>query len=53
MEDLPQHGGDTQQVIARLSAESRARPDAPVELVLDTARMQLFDPAGGRSLTAR
>ncbi len=52
MEDLPQHGGDSQQVVARLSAASGARPDAEVNLVLDMAHMQLFDPAGGRSLTA-
>jgi multiple sugar transport system ATP-binding protein len=51
MEDLPQHGGDSQQVIARLSAESRARPDARVSLVLDTDHLQLFDPAQGGSLT--
>ena len=51
MEDLPQHGGDSQQVIARLSAESRARPDRSVDLVLDTDHLQLFDPAQGKSLT--
>src|SRR5215210_3337016 len=33
MEDLPQHGsGDTQQVVARLSAASSARPNAEVNL---------------------
>jgi multiple sugar transport system ATP-binding protein len=50
MEDLPQHGGDTQQVVARLSAASEARPGKTVEIVLDTTHMQLFDPKGGRSL---
>ena len=52
MDDLPQHGGDSQQVVARLSATSSARPDGRVNLVLDMAHLQLFDAAGGRSLTA-
>jgi multiple sugar transport system ATP-binding protein len=52
MEDLPQHGsGDTQQVVARLSAASSAKPNARVNLVLDTTHLQLFDPQGGKSLT--
>jgi multiple sugar transport system ATP-binding protein len=52
MEDLPQHGtGDTQQVVARLSAASSAKPNARVNLVLDTTYLQLFDPQGGKSLT--
>src|ERR671917_1260992 len=53
MEDLPQHGsGDTQQVVARLSSASSARPNERVNLVLDTTHLQLFDPQGGKSLTA-
>jgi multiple sugar transport system ATP-binding protein len=53
MEDLPTHGsGDTQQVVARLSAASRAAPNERVNLVLDTAHLQLFDPKGGKSLEA-
>jgi multiple sugar transport system ATP-binding protein len=51
MEDLPSHGGG-QQVVARLDAASGARAGAEIELVLDTAGMKLFDPDGGRSLTA-
>jgi multiple sugar transport system ATP-binding protein len=52
MEDLPQHGsGDTQQVVARLSAASDAKPGGQVNLVLDTTHLQLFDPQGGKSLT--
>jgi multiple sugar transport system ATP-binding protein len=51
MEDLPRHGGDTQQVVARLDAASRARPGERAELVLDTRHIQLFDPHGGKSLT--
>jgi multiple sugar transport system ATP-binding protein len=51
LEDLPQHGGDTQQVVARLSAVSEAAPGGRVELVLDTTHLQLFDPSGGKSLT--
>jgi multiple sugar transport system ATP-binding protein len=50
MEDLPRHGGDTQQVVARLDAASRARPGERAELVLDTRFLQLFDPQGGKSL---
>src|SRR5215212_9692017 len=51
MEDLPRHGGDTQQVVARLDAASRARPGERAEMVLDTRHLQLFDPQGGKSLT--
>jgi len=52
MEDLPQHGsGDTQQVVARLSAASDARPGGSVNMVLDTTHLQLFDPSGGKSMT--
>jgi multiple sugar transport system ATP-binding protein len=51
MEDLPQHGGDSQQVVARLSSASSARPGERVNLVLDTTHIQLFDPQGGKSLT--
>jgi multiple sugar transport system ATP-binding protein len=50
MEDLPQHGGDSQQVVARLSSASRAQANGRVNLVLDMAELQLFDPAGGMSL---
>jgi multiple sugar transport system ATP-binding protein len=54
MEDLPQHGsGDTQQVVARLSAASSARPGGSVNFVLDTTHLQLFDPQGGKSLTVQ
>jgi multiple sugar transport system ATP-binding protein len=51
MEDLPSHG-EGQQVVARLSAESGARPGDEVELSLDTSQIHLFDPEGGRSLTS-
>ncbi len=49
--DLPRHGGDEQQVVARLAAASRARPGEQAELVLDTEHLMLFDPESGRSLT--
>ena len=49
MQDLPSHG-DSQQVVARLDAASRARPGEQAELVLDTTHIQLFDPDGGGSL---
>ena len=52
MEDLPQHGsGDTQQVVARLSAASEASPNEKLNLVLDPTHLQLFDPDGGKSRT--
>jgi multiple sugar transport system ATP-binding protein len=51
MEDLPSHG-DGQQVVARLSAESKASPGAEVELTLDTSQIKVFDVGSGRSLTA-
>jgi multiple sugar transport system ATP-binding protein len=50
MEDLPSHG-EGQQVVARLSAESRATPGSEVELTLDTSQIKLFDASSGRSLT--
>jgi multiple sugar transport system ATP-binding protein len=52
MEDLPRHGEGAQQVVARLSAESRAAPGSEVELSLDTTQIKLFDADGGRSMTA-
>jgi multiple sugar transport system ATP-binding protein len=51
MEDLPSHDGG-QQVVARLDAASRAHAGGEVELLLDTHGLKLFDPDGGRSLTA-
>jgi multiple sugar transport system ATP-binding protein len=47
MEDLPSHGGG-QQIVARLSAESKASPGGEVELSVDTSQIKLFDPAGAR-----
>jgi multiple sugar transport system ATP-binding protein len=52
MEDLPRHGGDSQQVVARLSAESKAAPGSEVELTVDTSQMKLFATDSGRSMTA-
>jgi multiple sugar transport system ATP-binding protein len=49
--DLPRHGGDEQQVVARLSSASRARPGEQAELVLDCDHIMLFDLADGHSLT--
>jgi multiple sugar transport system ATP-binding protein len=51
MEDLPSHGGG-QQVVARLNAASKAQAGKELELALDTSSIKLFDPDGGRSLTA-
>jgi multiple sugar transport system ATP-binding protein len=50
MEDLPSHG-EGQQVVARLSAESKAAPGAEVELVVDTSQIHLFATDNGRTLT--
>jgi multiple sugar transport system ATP-binding protein len=51
MEELPSHG-EGQQVVARLDAASSARAGGELELSLDTSGLKLFDPDGGRSLTA-
>ena len=51
MEDLPSHG-EGQQVVARLSADSKAAPGGEVELTVDTSVVKLFDAGSGRSLTA-
>jgi multiple sugar transport system ATP-binding protein len=50
LSDLPSHGGDQQQMVARLSAASKAAPGAEIEMVLDTSQIQIFDPQTGRSL---
>ena len=41
------------QIVARLSAESRAAAGKQIELALDTSQIKLFNPDGGRSLSAR
>jgi hypothetical protein len=51
MEDLPSHG-EGQQVVARLSADSKAAPGAEVELTIDTSQIKLFAADSGRSMTA-
>jgi len=51
MEDLPSHG-EGQQVVARLSPESKAAPGGEVELSLDVCQIKLFDASGGRSMTS-
>ena len=50
LSDLPSHGGDQQQMVARLSAASQASPGGEIEMVLDASQIQLFDPSTGRSL---
>jgi multiple sugar transport system ATP-binding protein len=50
MEDLPSHG-EGQQVVARLSAESKASPGSEVELTIDTSQIKLFSADNGRSMT--
>jgi multiple sugar transport system ATP-binding protein len=51
MEDLPSHG-EGQQVVARLSAESKAAPGNEVELTIETTQLKLFATDSGRSMTA-
>jgi multiple sugar transport system ATP-binding protein len=51
MEDLPSHG-EGQQVVARLSAESKAAPGNEVELTIETTQLKLFAADSGRSMTA-
>jgi multiple sugar transport system ATP-binding protein len=51
-EDVPSAAGGGSQVVARLDAASTATAGQEVELVLDTDEIKLFDPQGGRSLTA-
>ncbi len=53
LSDLPSHGSGEQQMVARLSAASKASPGTDVEMVLDTSQIQLFDPSNGKSLAAR
>jgi multiple sugar transport system ATP-binding protein len=52
MEDLPRHGDGAQQVVGRLSAESKAAPGTEVELTVDTSQIKLFAADSGRSMTA-
>ena len=53
MEDLPRHGdAEEQQMVARLDAASGARAGGEANLVLDTTGIHLFDPEGGRNLSA-
>ena len=50
MEDLPSHGGG-QQVVARLSAESKATPGEEIELTLELTNMKLFATDTGKNMT--
>jgi multiple sugar transport system ATP-binding protein len=52
MEDLPSHGGG-QQVVARLSAESKAAPGEELELTLELTNMKLFATDTGKSMTEK
>jgi multiple sugar transport system ATP-binding protein len=52
--ELPGAGasGGATHVVARLDSDSGADAGKEIELVLDTSQIKLFDPNGGRSLTA-
>ena len=45
-------GGDAEQVVARLSPESKARRGEDLELWVDTSKLHLFDPDSGDRLTS-
>ena len=48
--DVPDSGGT---LVTRLSAASEAREGARMEVWVDTDKIQVFDPSGGRNLTTR
>jgi multiple sugar transport system ATP-binding protein len=52
--ELPGAGssGGATHVVARLDSQSSADAGKEVEMVLDVSQIKLFDPNGGRSLTA-
>ncbi len=52
MADLP-GSEDASQVVARLAPEANVRQGGEAELVLDTSKIQLFEPQTGQNLTAR
>src|SRR3954462_1130882 len=52
LSELPgQSGGDAPRAGPPLDPTSRAAAGKSIDLVLDTSRLQLFDPNGGRNLT--
>jgi multiple sugar transport system ATP-binding protein len=46
-------GGGTDQVVARLSAESQVKQREEAELWMDARTLHLFDPSSGESLTRK
>ena len=52
LSELPGQGGESTHVVARLDATSSAAAGKDVELVLDANGIKLFDPNGGKNLTA-
>jgi multiple sugar transport system ATP-binding protein len=53
LKELPgQGGGDATSVVARLDPTSKAASGKSIELLLDTSKIKLFDPSGGRNLTS-
>ncbi|MBA2515057.1 MAG: ABC transporter ATP-binding protein, partial [Solirubrobacterales bacterium] len=50
LSDLP-GAENASQVVARLDPEADVRQGAEADLILDTSKIQLFDPDGGKSLT--
>jgi multiple sugar transport system ATP-binding protein len=49
--DVP--GGDAGQLVTRLSAASGATEGQPMQVWVDTSKIQVFDPASGKNLTQR
>jgi multiple sugar transport system ATP-binding protein len=50
--DVPSASGEEDRVVARLDSSSPAREGQDIELWVDVAKLQLFDPQTGRNLTA-
>jgi len=48
--DVPSHGGEEDQVVARLDSASKAREGKEIELWVDSAKLQLFDPKTGQNI---
>jgi multiple sugar transport system ATP-binding protein len=48
--DVPSHGGEEDRVVARLDSASKAREGKDIELWVDSAKLQLFDPKTGQNI---
>jgi len=48
--DVPSHGGEEDRVVARLDSASQAREGKEIQLWVDAAKVQLFDPKTGHNI---